>query len=583
MPHDVSLIALIAVGFVLASIFGYVADRLRLPALVGYLIAGIFVGPMTPGFVADLSIASQLAEMGVILLMFGVGLHFSASDLLAVRGLAIPGAVGQIVLATLLGMGVTSLWGWPLGHGVVFGLSISVASTVVLLKALEERNLVASPMGRVAVGWLIVEDLAMVLSLVLLPAFAEVLGGHAGDAGHGGGSDQPIWLELLITLAKVGGFVAIAAVVGPRVVPWILMKVARTGSRELFTLAVLAVAIGIAFGSAAAFGVSFALGAFFAGVIMGESQLAHRAAANSLPLQDAFSVLFFVSIGMLFDPKILLEHPLEIVGVVLMIMVGKGVLAFLIVILLRYPIGLGLGIAASLAQIGEFSFILAGLGMTLGLLDMHGNNLILAAALISITLNPLAFWVGDLLQRWIYSMRPDWVSFGRKRLRALVQELDRIRGITEAREREHDEKIIELLRNFPLFKVLDKDASEELLLLFKPRTAVPGERLIRVGERGEAMFFLVSGRVEVSVNGRTIPLAAGAFFGEMALLSGGRREADVTAVDYCQLLVMERRDFNQFMSRHPALREAVNAMAEERRAMNQKLLKGDEAPSAEPA
>jgi len=329
--------------------------------------------------------------------------------------------------------------------------------------------------------------------------------------------------------------------------------------------------------------VSFALGAFFAGVIMGESQLAHRAAANSLPLQDAFSVLFFVSIGMLFDPKILLEHPLEIVGVVLMIMVGKGVLAFLIVILLRYPIGLGLGIAASLAQIGEFSFILAGLGMTLGLLDMHGNNLILAAALISITLNPLAFWVGDLLQRWIYSMRPDWVSFGRKRLRALVQELDRIRGITEAREREHDEKIIELLRNFPLFKVLDKDASEELLLLFKPRTAVPGERLIRVGERGEAMFFLVSGRVEVSVNGRTIPLAAGAFFGEMALLSGGRREADVTAVDYCQLLVMERRDFNQFMSRHPALREAVNAMAEERRAMNQKLLKGDEAPSAEPA
>jgi len=582
LPHDVSLIALIAVGFVLASIFGYVADRLRLPALVGYLIAGIFVGPMTPGFVADLSLASQLAEMGVILLMFGVGLHFSASDLLAVRGLAIPGAVGQIVLATALGVGLTSMWGWPIGHGIVFGLSISVASTVVLLKALEERNLVASPMGRVAVGWLIVEDLAMVLSLVLLPAFAEVLGGHAANDGHGGGSGQPIWLALLITLAKVGAFAAIAALVGPRVVPWVLMKVARTGSRELFTLAVLAVAIGIAFGSAAAFGVSFALGAFFAGVIMGESQLAHRAAANSLPLQDAFSVLFFVSIGMLFDPMILIEQPLEILGVVLLIMVGKGVLAFLIVVLLRFPIGLGLGVAASLAQIGEFSFILAGLGMSLGLLSLEGNNLILAAALISITLNPLAFMAGDLLQRWIYSMRPDWVGFGRKRLRALVQELDRIRGITEAREKAHDEKIIELLKNFPLFKVLDKNASEELLLLFKPRTAVPGERLIRIGERGEAMFFLVSGRVEVSVNEHTIPLAAGAFFGEMALLSGLRREADVTALDYCQLLVMERRDFNQFMSRHSALREAVNAMAEERRAMNKAQLGGGE-PTPEPA
>ncbi len=574
MPHDVSLIALIAVGFVLASIFGYIADRLRLPALVGYLIAGIFVGPMTPGFVADMSLAGQLAEMGVILLMFGVGLHFSASDLLAVRGLAIPGAIGQIVLATALGVGLTSMWGWPIGQGIVFGLSISVASTVVLLKALEERNLVESPMGRVAVGWLIVEDLAMVLSLVLLPAFAEVLGGHTGDGGHGDASDQSIWLALAITLGKVGAFAAIAAIIGPRVVPWLLMKVARTGSRELFTLAVLAIAIGIAFGSAAAFGVSFALGAFFAGVIMGESQLAHRAAANSLPLQDAFAVLFFVSIGMLFDPMILIEQPLEILGVVALIIIGKAVLAFGIVVLLRYPIGLGLGIAASLAQIGEFSFILAGLGMSLGLMTIEGNNLILAAALISITLNPLAFLAGDILQRAIYARRPDWVSFGRKRLRALVEELDRIRGISEAREQAHDAKITELLKNFPLFKVLDKNANEELLLLFKPRTAVPGERLIRVGERGEAMFFLVSGRVEVSVNGRRIRLSAGAFFVEMALLSGRRREADVTALDYCQLLVMERRDFNQFMSRHPSLREAVNAMAEERRAMNKALIEG---------
>ncbi len=577
MPHDVSLIALIAVGFVLASIFGYIADRLRLPALVGYLIAGIFVGPMTPGFVADMSLAAQLAEMGVILLMFGVGLHFSASDLLAVRGLAIPGAIGQIVLATALGVGLTSMWGWPVGQGIVFGLSISVASTVVLLKALEERNLVESPTGRVAIGWLIVEDLAMVMSLVLLPAFAEVLGGHGGG-GHGEASDQSIWLALAITLGKVGAFVAIAALVGPRVVPWVLMKVARTGSRELFTLAVLAVAIGIAFGSAAAFGVSFALGAFFAGVIMGESQLSHRAAANSLPLQDAFAVLFFVSVGMLFDPMILIEQPLEILGVVALIIVGKAVLAFGIVVLLRYPIGLGLGIAASLAQIGEFSFILAGLGMSLGLMTLEGNNLILAAALISITLNPLAFLVGDVLQRTIYGRRPDWVSYGRKRLRALVEELDRIRGISEAREQAHDAKITELLKNFPLFKVLDKNANEELLLLFKPRTAAPGERLIRTGERGDAMFFLVSGRVEVSINGRRIPLSAGSFFGEMALLSGGRREADVTALDYCQLLVMERRDFNQFMSRHPSLREAVNAMAEERRAMNKAVIEGGPAP-----
>ena len=361
MPHDVNLVATIAVGFVLASIFGYIADRLRLPALVGYLVAGIFIGPFTPGFVADPGMASQLAEIGVILLMFGVGLHFSASDLLAVRGIAIVGAVGQIAIATVMGMGLSHLWGWSIGQGIVFGLCLSVASTVVLLKALEERNLVDSTMGRVAIGWLIVEDLAMVLALVLLPAFAPVLGGHI-DTEHGAVAQGSVVITLVLTLAKIAGFVLIAALIGPRIVPWILIKVARTGSRELFTLSVLGLALGIAFGSAAAFGVSFALGAFFAGVIMAESQLSHRAAANSLPLQDAFSVLFFVSIGMLFDPTVLVEKPLEVVGVLILIAVGKPIAAFLIVMVLRYPLGLALGVSASLAQIGEFSFILASLG-----------------------------------------------------------------------------------------------------------------------------------------------------------------------------------------------------------------------------
>jgi CPA2 family monovalent cation:H+ antiporter-2 len=568
LPHDVNLIATIAVGFVLASIFGYIADRLRLPALVGYLVAGIFVGPFTPGFVADTAMAGQLAEIGVILLMFGVGLHFSASDLLAVRGIAITGAIGQIVLATLLGMGLAYMWGWDFGHGIVFGLCISVASTVVLLKALEERNMVQTTMGRVAVGWLIVEDLAMVLALVLLPAFAPMMGGHA-DAAHGAPAGEPVAIVLLLTLAKVGGFVLIAALLGPRIVPRILIGVARTGSRELFTLSVLALALGIAFGSAAAFGVSFALGAFFAGVIMGESQLSHRAAANSLPLQDAFSVLFFVSIGMLFEPGVLIERPLDVLAVVAVIVIGKPIAAFLIVLALRYPLGLALGVSASLAQIGEFSFILAGLGAAYGLMSGEGQSLILAAAIVSITLNPLAFMASETIGRWMHRRFPHWsANFGARRERLLTLELQRIRALSEKREHDQARKITEFLETFPLFSAVDGDAQEELLLLFVPKTASPGDRVVRVGAKGDAMYFLVSGTVDVSVNGKAFQLKAGSFFGEMALLTGAPRTADVTAVDYCNFLVLSLRDFRLFMSRHPAVRSAVEAMAQERIAMN---------------
>ncbi|MCC6205336.1 MAG: cation:proton antiporter [Hyphomicrobiales bacterium] len=572
MHHDTSLIAIVAIGFVLATIFGYIADRLRLPTLVGYLVAGVCVGPFTPGFVADPALAGQLAELGVILLMFGVGLHFSVSDLLAVRGLAVPGAIGQIVVATLLGMGLSSLWGWTTGEGIVFGLSLSVASTVVLLKALEQGNLVSTPMGRAAIGWLIVEDLAMVLALVLLPAFAEMLGGHpiSADGGHDAGAGgQSVLLVLGVTLIKVAAFTALAVVLGPKIVPGILTRAARTGSRELFTLTVLAIALGIAFGSAAAFGVSFALGAFFAGVVMSESHLSHRAAANSLPLQDAFSVLFFVSIGMLFNPMVIVEAPGKVLGVLAIIMIGKSIVAVAIVLLLRYPVGMALGIGASLAQVGEFSFILAGLGIAHGLLSEEGQDLILAGALLSVTLNPLALLAVGIAQKWMQTSGPSgWSGFGRAKLRALVHDLEVARAAAEAREHEQERQITELLGTFPLFSRIDKSGQEELLLLFRPQTAAPGDRIIRAGDRGTTMYFITSGKVDVTVHGKVFRLDAGSFFGEMALLSGERRTADVTAVDFCQLLVLERRDFNQFMSRHPELREAVNEMADRRKALN---------------
>jgi monovalent cation:H+ antiporter-2, CPA2 family len=567
LPHDVNIVGTIAVGFVLASVFGYIADRLRLPALVGFIVAGIFIGPFTPGFVADTEMAGQLAEIGIILLMFGVGLHFSASDLLAVRGVVIPGALGQIALATLLGAGLSWFWGWDLGHGIVLGLCVSVASTVVLLKALEERNQIESTLGRVAIGWLIVEDLVMVLALVLLPAFAEMLGGHAA-AGHEP-SSGPIAYVLLLTLAKVAGFALLAALVGPRVVPWILIQVARTGSRELFTLSVLALALGIALGSAAAFGVSFALGAFFAGVILSESQLSHRAAANSLPLQDAFSVLFFLSIGMLFDPAVLVERPLEVLALVILIVIGKPINATLIILLLRYPVGLALGIAAGISQIGEFAFILAGLGAAYGLVSQEGQSLILAAALFSIAINPLAFAATEIIGRRVALRFPrlagDW---GRSKQHELDADLDHIRAQAEKREHEQARKITELVETFPLFAAIDPEAQEELLLLFIAKSVSPGERIVRAGERGDAMYFVVSGTVEVDVNDAEVELKAGSFFGEMALLTGEPRTADVTAVDYCNLLVLSLRDFRLFMSRHPAVRAAVQAMAEERLAMN---------------
>jgi CPA2 family monovalent cation:H+ antiporter-2 len=397
LPHETTLIATIAAAFSFAFALGLIASKLRLPPLVGYLLAGVMIGPFTPGYVGDLSLAMQLAEIGVILLMFGVGLHFSIPDLMAVRRIAIPGAIAQILTATLIGAAMAVFWGWSLPAGLTFGLALSVASTVVLLKALEQQRKLDTPEGRIAIGWLIVEDLAMVLALVMLP----VIAGALSQTDATGAAGASLWLSLGITLFKVAAFVAFALVVGTRVVPWLLTQVARTGSRELFTLGILAIALGIAFGSAALFDVSFALGAFFAGVILSESELSQRAAEDSLPLQDAFAVLFFVSVGMLFDPSIMVRAPLEVLGVLLVIVVGKSLAAFAIMLLFRYPVGTALTVSASLAQIGEFSFILAALGVSLNLLPPDGRDLVLAGALLSITLNPLFFALQPGIERWL--------------------------------------------------------------------------------------------------------------------------------------------------------------------------------------
>ena len=402
MPHSVNLITTIAAGLGLALIVGFIAARLKLPPLVGYLIAGIIIGPGTPGFVADVELSSQLAEIGVMLLMFGVGLHFSLDDLLAVRRIALPGAIFQIVVATLLGTGVAALWGWDLAAGLVFGLALSVASTVVLLRALETHGALETVNGRIAVGWLIVEDLVMVLVLVLLPPLSVTLGGSAAAAAHGG-ADRNLFTTVALTFGQVSVFIVLMLVVGRRFFPSILWQVARTGSRELFTLCVIATAVGIAYGSALLFGVSFAIGAFFAGMVMGESPLSHRAAEESLPFRDAFSVLFFVSVGMLFDPQVLIREPLHVFVVVLIIVLGKSLAAFFLVLLFRYPLNTALIVSASLAQIGEFSFILAGMGQSLGLLPAEGQSLVLAGALISIALNPLVFRAIQPAQSWIRS------------------------------------------------------------------------------------------------------------------------------------------------------------------------------------
>ncbi len=401
MEHNVSLISTLAAGFGLALVFGFVAERLRLPALVGYLVAGVVIGPATPGFVADVTIAAQLSEIGVMLLMFGVGLHFSLDDLLSVKRIAIPGAVVQMGVATVMGLGLASWWGWSFGAALIFGLSLSCASTVVLLKALEVRGVLESMNGRIAIGWLVMEDLATVLLLVLMPPLAGVLGGQGTVAA--GGS---LWSALGQTLLQVSGFIALMLFVGRRLLPWLIWQVSRTGSRELFTLSVVASAVSIAFGAAALFGVSFALGAFFAGMVMRESEFSHRAAAESLPLRDAFAVLFFVGVGMLFDPAILVQKPLHVLGVVAIIIIGKSLAALALVIAFRYPLNTALLVAASLAQIGEFSFILAGLGRSLGLLPAEGQSMILAAALISIALNPLLFGAVAPLRGWLLRRMP---------------------------------------------------------------------------------------------------------------------------------------------------------------------------------
>jgi len=390
--HHTPLLTTLAVGFVLAFVLGALANRLRISPLVGYLVAGVLAGPFTPGYVADQALSGEIAELGVILLMFGVGLHFSLKDLLSVKAIAIPGAVVQIGVATLLGMGLAWTMGWQFGAGLVFGLALSVASTVVLLRALEQRQLIDTKRGRIAIGWLIVEDLAMVLTLVLLPALAGSLGGTS-DGNEGG-----VLMPILLTLGKVAAFVAVMILGGRRIVPWALERVAKTGSRELFTLAVLAIALGIAYGSAVIFGVSFALGAFFAGMILNESELSHEAAENSLPLRDAFAVLFFVSVGMLFNPAILIHEPLPVLATFLVIVFGKSVAAYVIVRMFGHPNSTALTIAASLAQIGEFSFILVGLGVSLNLLPEAGRDLVLAGAILSILVNPLLFIAIDRLQ-----------------------------------------------------------------------------------------------------------------------------------------------------------------------------------------
>jgi CPA2 family monovalent cation:H+ antiporter-2 len=575
MPHDIALISTIAIGFALAFLFGFLAQRLGLSPLVGYLVAGVAVGPFTPGFVADRVIAGQLAEIGVMLLMFGVGLHFSVADLMAVRRVVILGAIGQIVLASSIGLGLTLAWGWSVGAGVVLGLSLSVASTVVLLKALEERNALTTVNGRIAIGWLIVEDLAMVLVLVLLPAFAEALGGQAGAAAHAAGG-QGLMVTLGLTLAKVAAFVAVALLLGPRVVPWVLRQVARTGSREMFTLCVLTVALGIAYGAAELFSVSFALGAFFAGMVLSESELSHKAAANALPLQDAFAVLFFVSVGMLFDPAVLVREPWMVAAVLLLILVGKSLVALGIVLLMGYPLSTAVFASASLAQIGEFSFILGGLGLTYRLLPQEGLSLILAGALLSITLNPLVFSLADRVVAWVRTRPRLTRRFEEQRSARLAV----VQGDLEAARLQAEQKAAarktftpeELVERFPLFAGLTLEQREVLLLHFVPRTAEPGERIIRRGDAADSVYFISQGEVEVSAAGRQIRLGAGEVFGEMALLSGQPRSADVTALDYSTFAVLSERDFRQLLRKYPDIRAQLTSLAAQREETDRQVL-----------
>jgi CPA2 family monovalent cation:H+ antiporter-2 len=404
--HDAPLITTIVAGLVLAFVFGAIANRLRLPPLVGYLIAGVAVGPYTPGFIADAEIALELSEIGVILLMFGVGLHFSLKDLISVQAVAVPGALLRIAGGTAMGAILGAFWGWPLLGGLVFGLALSVASTVVLIKALQDRHLVNSERGRISTGWVIVEDIAMILALVLIPATTGLFGVEAAvpDDPFVSLVERMLNVDLgvvgvvAVTVIKFAAFIGFMFVVGRRLIPMILHYTAHTGSRELFRLAVLAIALGVAAGAAYLFGVSLALGAFFAGMILSESELSHRAAEESLPLRDAFAVLFFVSVGMLFDPTIIWTDPLPLLATLLVILAGKSVIAYFSLVAFKRTPSTALAISASLAQIGEFSFILATLGLSLGILPVEGRDLIVAGAIISIILNPLLIWGADRMK-----------------------------------------------------------------------------------------------------------------------------------------------------------------------------------------
>ena len=396
MHPETALLATLAGAFGVAFLFGFIATKLRMPPLVGYLLAGVALGPHSPGFIADVSLAGQLAEIGVILLMFGVGLHFSPGDLKRVQRIVVPGAILQMVVSFALGTGLALWWGWSNSAAIVFGLSLFVASTVVVLRVLEDRGMLDSIDGRVAVGWLIVEDLGVVFALVLLPA---ILGAVSGNGASG--SSLEIAKVVAITVAKVVGFIALMGVIGRRAVPWLLTHVARTGSRELFTLAVLAVSLGVAMGAAALFGVSFALGAFVAGVVISESDLSYRAGADALPMQDAFAVIFFVSTGMLLDPEVLLQAPGKLVAVLGVILIGNALWSAALMVLLKHPFAAAVRIGAAFGQIGEFSFIMAALGVSLGVLAEEGRSLILAAALVSIVLNPLLFWAAEQAIRFV--------------------------------------------------------------------------------------------------------------------------------------------------------------------------------------
>lgn len=396
MPHAMPLVTMLVTGFVIAFMLGMIANYFGLSPIVGYLFAGAFIGPATPGYIANLQIAHELAEIGVILLMFGVGLHFSWKDLLRVKNVAIPGAICQIFIATLLGWGLAHFMGWSLGAGIIFGLSLSVASTVVLLRALEERNLLITSRGQIAIGWLIVEDLVMVVALVLLPAVAKFLDNNFESTAEGSLLEGNLFFALGMTLFKVMSFIAFMLIVGKRVIPWILRITEKTKSHELFQLCVLAISLGVAYGASIFFGVSFALGAFFAGMVLNESELSQKAAQESLPLRDAFAVLFFVAMGMLLNPAILIQAPFLVLACVIIIILGKSIAAYLLVIAFRYPHYTALTISVSLAQIGEFSFILAELGIKLELLSPQAQDVILAGAIVSIVMNPLLFKILDM-------------------------------------------------------------------------------------------------------------------------------------------------------------------------------------------